>query len=393
LNRATITSALLALAAALCAAATAAGPAWAAAGPSVAADLLGVSCATARDCLAVGVGGNAFPLAETWNGTAWRTVSVRLPPGATAGGLRGVSCAAAARCVSVGYYDEGPGQQFALAEAWNGAAWAPARPPAPGTPYTALYGVSCTSAARCVAVGQYQMPDQVSGPLAEIWNGKRWTQASPPASGPGFAISGLNGVSCTSRTSCVAVGTPLGTRSVPVIERWNGKSWSAAQGAAVPGDVEAVLTGVSCRSARSCVAVGFGTRSAAPVSISEIWSGQSWRYAAVPLPGGGTSGSLLEGVSCAAGRRCVAVGDTASPGTQRAAAVTWNGRAWTVTSVPAPGRGNASRFDGVTCLPAAHCVAAGQAGPLGSVDSTVLTGFWNGRCWRLVTAPSGRPAI
>ena len=57
-----------------------------------------------------------------------------------------------------------------------------------------------------------------------------------------------------------------------------------------------------------------------------------------------------------------------------------------MTSLPAAGKGNASQFNDVTCLSAAHCVAVGQAGPLGSVYSTALTGFWNGKCWRLVTA-------
>ena len=385
MKRSTITSAVLALAAALAGTAAAAGPA-AAAAPVVARELDGVSCVRADDCMAVGIGGNAFPLAETWNGRAWRTVPVTVPPGATAGALRGVSCTAKARCVAVGYYDTGPGRQFALAEAWNGAAWTPAQPPAPGGPYTALDGVSCASAAHCVAVGLYQMPSQASGPLAETWNGQQWTRTSPAASTGGFGVSSLNAVSCTSTARCVAVGTPLATRSVVVIERWNGAAWLPEQGAAVPGDLAAVLTGVSCHSARSCVAVGFGTNATGQASISEIWNGMSWRYAAVPLQGTGTGGSLLSGVSCAAARRCAAVGYTASPDTQQAVALTWNGRAWAVTAVPVAGSGNASQFSAVTCRSAARCVAAGQAGPLGSVNSSALTGFWNGHCWHLITA-------
>jgi hypothetical protein len=76
----------------------------------------------------------------------------------------------------------------------------------------------------------------------------------------------------------------------------------------------------------------------------------------------------------------------AAGNTGRAAAVTWNGRTWTVTKVPAPARGKSSLFNGVSCLSAVNCVAAGQVGPENSTNGTGLSGFWNGRSWRLVTA-------
>jgi hypothetical protein len=72
--------------------------------------------------------------------------------------------------------------------------------------------------------------------------------------------------------------------------------------------------------------------------------------------------------------------------TGRATAATWNGKRWTVTAVPGPGKGNASLFGGVTCLAAANCVAVGQRGPFDSVSGHALSGFWNGMNWRLVPA-------
>ncbi|PEN18464.1 hypothetical protein CRM93_14865, partial [Acetobacter fabarum] len=137
-----------------------------------------------------------------------------------------------------------------------------------------------------------------------------------------------------------------------VIESWNGKVWSIRKGPALPADIGAVLTGVSCRSAGSCVAVGSAMFATATVSFSVILNGTSWRDVAVPLPGGGMSGSHLYGVPCAVVNRCVAVGTIESypKGVTTAAAVTWNGKAWKVTGVPAPGRGKASLFQDVTCL-------------------------------------------
>ena len=88
LNRWTKASALIAVVTVLGAAVTGVLPAQAgeAAPPPAARELLGVSCVTARNCLAVGIDRDALkgaggPLAETWNGTAWRTAGVRLPRG------------------------------------------------------------------------------------------------------------------------------------------------------------------------------------------------------------------------------------------------------------------------------------------------------------------------
>ena len=369
-----------------------------AAPPPAARELLGVSCVTARNCLAVGIDYNALkglggPLAEAWNGTTWRTVGVKLPQGATAGTLVGVSCVSAARCVAVGsFYDKDRAKEFALADAWNGKAWTPAQLPAPGGADASLSGVSCKSAASCVAVGWYRSGFPTA-PLAEIWDGKRWTQTRPPASGGGLAIDGLDTVSCASPARCAAVSVSLGP-PVAVIESWNGEAWSMGKGQALPGDIGAAQTGVSCPSAGSCVAVGFSMFSMATVSLGEIWKGGSWQSPAVPLPGGGVSSSHLYGVSCAAVNRCVAVGSiqpyVKGVNTLRAAAVTWNGTAWAVTTVPAPGKGKVSLFTDVTCLSATDCVAVGQAGPAGSHTGngtgTGLSGFWNGKSWRLVAA-------
>jgi len=64
----------------------------------------------------------------------------------------------------------------------------------------------------------------------------------------------------------------------------------------------------------------------------------------------------------------------------------WNGKAWRVTGVPAPARGKASLFNAVRCLSGADCVAAGQEGPFNTIQGNGLTGFWNGKGWKLVAA-------
>lgn len=50
------------------------------------------------------------------------------------------------------------------------------------------------------------------------------------------------------------------------------------------------------------------------------------------------------------------------------------------------GRARLGQPAGVTCLTASDCVAVGQVGPTGSTNVTGLSGFWNGKTWRLVAA-------
>jgi hypothetical protein len=246
---------------------------------------------------------------------------------------------------------------------------------------------------RCVAVGTFTKNTSsglTGAPLAETLNGGKWTQSRPPVPA-GTVVSGLNGVSCTSTTNCVAVGMVVtNTSSAVLIESWNGKTWTRMKAAALPSATLGELFTVSCPSAKSCVAVGDQSSPKGLSSLTEIWSGKGWTVKSVAWPKG-TSNELLFGVSCAAVNRCVASGTIdmnlqSVSNTGRAAAVTWNGRAWAVTSVPAPGKGKASSFQGVTCLSAANCVVVGQLGPSGSTNGTGLSGFWNGKSWRLVTA-------
>jgi hypothetical protein len=78
-----------------------------------------------------------------------------------------------------------------------------------------------------------------------------------------------------------------------------------------------------------------------------------------------------------------------SEGTSHALAVSYDGRSWTTTSVPAlPKGGGTSAFNGVSCVSATDCVAVGEGGgPGGSLYSNApVTGFWSGKSWKLVSA-------
>ena len=357
-----------------------------------------VACRSARDCLAVGADYHTFtPLAETWNGTRWRAVRVKLPSGASHAQLVGVACPAATRtyCVAVGVVFKG-GTVEALAETWNGRAWTPVLPPAPAG--SQLGGVSCLSPNSCVAVGVAGADHGIGGLLAETWNGSRWTRGTIFASARthgGF----LNDVSCATARFCVATGAIFAGRNAaeaPLIEGWNGRHWAVMKPAAPKTSIATGLYAVSCPSPDSCVTVGSGGQDisvdAGSIGYAEAWNGHTWALTRpVPWPKG-TTNPWLYGVSCPAVRHCVAVGlvDWVPYSNQaltgRAAAATWNGKTWTATTVAVPGTRQASGFAAVTCRPGktAFCAAVGNVGPWFSSVSSTLSGFWNGKSWKVI---------
>jgi hypothetical protein len=86
--------------------------------------------------------------------------------------------------------------------------------------------VACTGASACEIGGNYNKSG-TNPPLAERWNGSKWTlQTTPAISGSVFAT--LGGIACPASTDCWAAGvsnTSSGGTN-PVLEKWNGKTWS-----------------------------------------------------------------------------------------------------------------------------------------------------------------------
>jgi hypothetical protein len=268
--------------------------------------LNGVSCASATACTAVG--GPAQPattgvtLAERWNGSKWSIQHTPNPAGGSNSLLQGVSCTSATACTAVGGSSNGT-TMVTLAERWNGTAWSIQHTPNPaGSSFTFLYGVSCTSASACTAVGTSS-----SGTLAERWNGTKWSIQHTP--NPAGSNSLLQGVSCASATACTAVGsTSTSTTTVTLAERWNGTAWSIQHTPNPAGAQGSGLGAVSCASASACIAVGaYNTGPTSGGSLAERWNGTAWSIQHTPNPAGAPV-SLLNGVSCASATACTAAG-------------------------------------------------------------------------------------
>jgi hypothetical protein len=309
--------------------------------------LLGVSCTSAAACTAVGEyvdsGGVEVTLAEAWNGKRWAIKATPNPKGAKSSSLFGVSCTSAAACTAVGdHVKSAPGNYLLLAEFWNGKTWAIKATPNPkGAYYGALDAVSCSSASACTAVGSYLNDVQILGTLAESWNGKRWTFEPSPNPTAAKEGAGLGGVSCTSTTACTAVGLYYNGHGVPlkVAETWNGKKWTIEATPNPKGAIETYFYEVSCTSVTACTAVGgYTVARTALVGLAEAWNGKKWAIEATPSPPDSEGGNLL-GVSCKSATACSAVGYYyiyAGAGPPHTLAEAWNGKRWTVESTPSP---------------------------------------------------------
>jgi hypothetical protein len=215
--------------------------------------LNGVSCSSSTACVAVGESetGRAFShaydtyrsLAERWNGRTWSIQSTPRPELANEAFLEGVSCVATSACTAVGWDQLNPSGFGLLAESWSGMKWSIQTAPEPANPLSTLQfgGISCTSVAHCMAVGGGNYSGGLlypgsgtGGVVAEQESGAGWAMLStptPPGVPSGIYASlaefGPAAVSCTSPTSCMAVGdVEIGFSSEQLIERWNGVSWT-----------------------------------------------------------------------------------------------------------------------------------------------------------------------
>lgn len=280
--------------------------------------------------------------------------------------LEAVSCARATLCMAVGYrataHGRGP-----VSEEWNGRSWTSEPIPAPKASDSYLLAVSCPARTDCTAVGAAASSLTKSGPIAEQWNGRSWrlTQTANPG---GVRAGSLTGVSCTGRDDCVAVGISQGLkRDLPLAEKWNGRSWTVLRTAKLARS--AGFTSADC-AGKFCMAVGEQVRADAPgeTALAEKLTKGRWRQVSTPALSGAEL-TVLYGVWCASQHLCVAAGETQGSSTGAIAEV-WNGSVWTVQTAAGGGQVLTSGILlAISCSSAGRCMAVGASGtrPVGEL--------------------------
>ena len=359
----------------------------AAAAKSNTGQVLGVSCTSTTFCMAVGASNGT--LTESWNGSVWSVVPSP-SPSSSYNAFESVSCVSATDCVAVGGSNDSEGVTQSLAEVWNGTSWSVVSTPTLSGDQIQFNSVSCvdSSSIYCVAVGSVagaasEFPSQT---LAESWNGTTWTMMSTPI--PLYNENSFRSVSCTSSSSCLAVGGTVecvavsGVDSCPssqmLVELWNGTSWSIDTTPDENGSD--TLLGVSCTSSSSCVGIGTSTNSSTGVTegLVDSWNGTSWTVSFGPTLATSPDQAYPAGVSCVSATDCMAVGPTQNLPETQTLALSWDGAALSVVPSANPSS-TYDFFDGVSCVNSKFCAAVGEQ--MLPPSEEPLFEMWNGSTW------------
>ena len=177
--------------------------------------LSSVSCFSTSSCIASGRGvnrrGYIVPLADVWNGTAWGHMLIPNPTASVDSEILGMSCLSATFCLAVGFgtYPTASVTEKPVAEQWDGTAWKVIVGLVPSGSTRALFnGVSCISTTQCSVVGEYSSSgtSTPNTPLAEVWLGGSGWHRHTAQSPSGATAASLNSVVCSGVSACTAVG-------------------------------------------------------------------------------------------------------------------------------------------------------------------------------------------
>jgi hypothetical protein len=338
--------------------------------------LSSVACSSGRACTAVGssaasLSSFTLPLAERWDGNSWRIQPAPAPKG-TSDTLFGVSCPSARACIAVGSAFHSAGRrQTALTEIWNGRRWRVQSVPTITAP-SSLYAVSCRSASACVAVGHTLGAPQHA--IVERWDGKAWrTEAIPQLA----KDTTLVGASCPQARACTAVGWNNATgKALPLAMSWNGNSWQV-QVVPLPRQAPAGLfDAVSCTSTKACTATGTDFSHPGGPTLAERWNGKTWRVQRTPNPANlslSSSEVALNGVSCTSAKACTAIGEYTPDHAAAYFIESWNGKRWRLEPAPHPPGFAHGALLGISCA-SARCAAVGAyAGKVHIQDTLAMT--------------------
>lgn len=257
----------------------------------------------------------------------------------------------------------------------------------------------CTSSTACLAVGASDVEEGEAGSSqvhAKRWNGSAWTieELDPPDNS---VTSVLDGVACASASACTAVGSysdEEAEATLALAMRWDGTDWEIQEVPKPSGALGAKLADVACTAASACIAVGSYTDAEeVRKSLALSWNGTAWSVLSVPIPSG-AGRSELEGISCTASNDCVAVGSFVnSSEVTKTLALSWNGSSWSIASTPEPSGAELNQLYDVSCRPSDACTAVGTYFDSTGDQKTLALRRNTAKEWSIQTTPNKSGAL
>lgn len=213
-----------------------------------------------------------------WNGKTWQGMPTG--SGGGCGGAwctyTGVGCASASICWNDGNdcaTTDCDGGLIYFSDIWNGTDWNSGNGAVDGNS-----GLACTGRSFCLELNP---PNGAS--ITRDW-GNTWQGASANLAAACHHLTACGfppNSSCGSPHFCLAL--PAGSSGGALV--WNGKKWGVAKLARVSGHRPA-FTRPSCGSPRNCMVTGTYqlTKKGAAIPVVERWNGKTWQVTRVASP-------------------------------------------------------------------------------------------------------------
>jgi hypothetical protein len=337
--------------------------------------LFGVACPSASDCWAAGYyynGSRSQTLIEHWDGSSWSIVPSPNSSTSESNFLLGITCASATDCWAVGHHDSGDVAVFVtLIEHYDGTSWSVVSSPnVTEAQDNEFRSVTCTSSVDCWTVGYYSIGNPALGTiitqtLIEHWDGASWIVVNSPNSSPA-ENNALNSVTCASAANCWAVGNSSSqvNGSLSLIERYDGISWTIVSSPNPSPTNYNIPLGVTCMSATDCLLAGYYSEASATQSLIEHYDGASWNLISSANTSS-TQSNFPFAIACTSATDCWTVGFYYGfPGGNIYTLIDhYDGASWSVVDSPNPPPNSAGQYGdflwGVTCTSTTDCWAVG----------------------------------
>jgi hypothetical protein len=324
----------------------------------------------------------------------WHVAAGAVPAGDYEDRLVAIAGSASDDLWAVGHRWPNPRQVFPLLEHWDGRGWTYSAGASLGGRQAWLTSVAALASDDVWAVGYFEADRRSpSAPLIEHWNGRSWSLQ------PTHALTRVNGALPQTLTSVVALASDdvwvLGhgnqlSGAVDVYLHWNGTSWKLLPGPDISprlGSAAMQAIGTDRRGGLWAVGgwVGIGEAGVPRGGIAERWNGRQWqvdRRAAWKEPLTRVAPVAPDDVWAIAGGSFTADGTW---GVSPVEVLHWSGSTWNVALFL--GRAGSVDATGLVAVSADDVYVIGQ----NAATQQPFIDHWDGTRWRRVPlGPAGR---